>query len=163
MTNLRVRTAVSPLRRRFAAFPVALPTIDRLVAQERPEEPMHCLRPATVSATARGFLAAFPGVVMYAVKCSAEPAVLRALHAGGVSHFDCASISEVALVRQMFPAASIHFMHPVKARSAIREAWAQHGVRDFVLDSTEELAKLLHEIAATEVDSDLGLIVRLAL
>ena len=54
-------------------------------------------------------------------------------------------------------------MHPVKARGAIREAWARHGVRDFVLDSTEELAKILHETAATGVAGDLGLIVRLAL
>ncbi len=163
MTNLRVRNAVSPLRRRFAAFPVALPTVDRLVAAERPEEPMHCLRPATVTATARGFVEAFPGSVMYAVKCNAEPAVLRALHAGGVSHFDCASISEVALVRQIFPDADIHFMHPVKARGAIREAWARHGVRDFALDGADELAKILHETAATGASGPLGLIVRLAL
>jgi ornithine decarboxylase len=163
MTNLRVRNAVSPLRRRFATFPVALPTVDRLVAAERPEEPMHCLRPATVTATARGFIEAFPGSVMYAVKCNAEPAVLRALHAGGVSHFDCASISEVALVRQIFPDADIHFMHPVKARGAIREAWARHGVRDFALDGADELAKILHETAATGVSGALGLIVRLAL
>ena len=32
----------------------------------------------------------------------------------------------------MFPDAGIHFMHPVKARGAIREAWERHGVRDFV-------------------------------
>ena len=43
----------------------------------------------------------------------------------------------------MFPDAAIHFMHPVKARGAIREAWARHGVRDFVLDSADELAKIL--------------------
>ena len=71
--------------------------------------------------------------------------MLRAVNAGGVAHYDCASIAEIALVRQMFPDAVIHFMHPIKARSAIREAWARHGVRDFVLDSTEELAKILHE------------------
>jgi len=164
MTQLRVRSAVSPLRRRFDAVPhVALPTVDHLVATQRPEEPMHCLRPAAISATARDVVAAFPGAVMYAVKCNPEPAVLRALHAGGVAHFDCASISEVALVRQMFPDAAIHFMHPVKARGAIREAWARHGVRDFVLDSTEELAKILHETAATGVAGELTLIVRLAL
>jgi len=164
MTQLRVRSAVSPLRRRFDAVPhVALPTVDHLVATQRPEEPMHCLRPAAITATARDFVAAFPGAVMYAVKCNPEPAVLRALHAGGVAHFDCASISEVALVRQMFPDAAIHFMHPVKARGAIREAWARHGVRDFVLDSTEELAKILHETAATGVAGELTLIVRLAL
>jgi ornithine decarboxylase len=54
-------------------------------------------------------------------------------------------------------------MHPVKGRGAIREAWARHGVRDFVLDSAEELAKIRHEIAATGVAGELGLIVRLAL
>jgi len=163
MNNPRVRTAVSPLRRRFPAFPVALPSVDHLVAAERPEEPMHCLRPATVTANARAFVDAFPGVVMYAVKCNPEPAMLRALHAGGVTHFDCASINEVVLVRQMFPDAAIHFMHPVKARGAIREAWARHSVRDFVLDSADELAKILHETAATGVVGELGLIVRLAL
>jgi ornithine decarboxylase len=54
-------------------------------------------------------------------------------------------------------------MHPVKARGAIREAWERHGVRDFVLDSTAELAKIRAEIAATEVPGALGLIVRIAL
>jgi ornithine decarboxylase len=168
MNNSRVRTAVSPLRRRFAAWPTALPTVDRptvdhVVAMERPEEPMHCLRPAAITATAHDFLGAFPGTVMYAVKCNPEPAVLRALHAGGVAHFDCASIGEVVLVRQMFPDAAIHFMHPVKARGAIREAWARHGVRDFVLDSVEELTKIRAEIAATGVAGELGLVVRLGL
>jgi ornithine decarboxylase len=163
MNHLRVRGAVSPLRRRFAALADALPTVDHLVATQRPEEPMHCLRPATIRATARAFTDAFPGVAMYAVKCNPEPAVLRALHDGGVSHFDCASIGEVTLVRQMFPDAAIHFMHPVKARGAIREAWARHGVRDFALDSAEELAKIRQEIAATGVAGAPGLIVRLAL
>ena len=163
MTNLRVRTAVSPLRRRFPTAATALPSVDDLFATERPDVPMHCLRPAAIRAAADEFVQAFPGHVLYAVKCNPEPSVLRAIHAGGVTHFDCASIAEVALVRQMFPAASIHFMHPIKARSAIREAWARHGVRDFVLDSAEELAKILHEIAATGVEGELGLVVRLAL
>lgn len=163
MIRLRSRTAVSPLRRSFAPAPVLRPTVNELVAQTRPEEPMHCLRPATVTATAHAFVDAFPGDVMYAVKCNPEPTMLRALRDGGIRHFDCASMSEVRLVRQMFPDAVIHFMHPVKARGAIREAWAQHGVRDFVLDSTEELAKILAETAATGVPAPLGLIVRLAL
>ena len=167
MNNLRVRNAVSPLRRRFAAAhvapPGALPTVDHLVATHCPEEPMHCLRPTAITASAHAFVAAFPGTVMYAVKCNPEPTVLRALHDGGVSHFDCASINEVALVRQMFPDAAIHFMHPVKARGAIREAWGRHGVRDFVFDSAAELAKIREEIAATGVAGDVTLIVRLAL
>jgi ornithine decarboxylase len=163
MNALRVRTAVSPLFGRFAEQSVMLPTVDHLVATHRPEEPMHCLRPATITVTARDFVRAFPGATMYAVKCNPEPAVLRALHTGGIAHFDCASINEVNLVRQMFPDAAIHFMHPIKARGAIREAWERHGVRDFVLDTAEELAKLRQEITATGIAGEVGLIVRLAL
>jgi ornithine decarboxylase len=100
------------------------------------------------------------------VKCNPEPAVLRALWEGGVRHFDCASMAEVTLVRRLFPGAEIHFMHPVKSRSAIREAWVVNGVRDFVLDTPEELGKIIGELAAVDADglaAHLGLFVRLAL
>ncbi|WP_372617463.1 type III PLP-dependent enzyme [Falsiroseomonas sp.] len=158
MTDIRFRGAVTPLRRPTDPLPRR---VDALIARLRPEEPLHCLRPATIGAAARAFLAAFPGETLYAVKCNPEPAVLRALWAGGLRHFDCASINEVRLVRSMFADAAIHFMHPVKPRSAIREAWQRHGVRDFVLDSAAELAKLLQE---TEGGAGaLGLVIRLAL
>jgi ornithine decarboxylase len=172
MDLLRFRSAVSPLRRGsvstpnlrgFDPAPSLLPCVDDLIAVSQPEEPMHCLRPGVLAATANDFVAAFPGDVLYAVKCNPEPAVLRALWAGGVRHFDCASPAEVALVRTMFPDADTHFMHPVKARGAIREAWARHGVRDFAIDCAGELAKLREEIAATGVAGELGVIVRLAL
>jgi ornithine decarboxylase len=164
---VRTRQAVSPLRRPFRpqieAAPLHRPTVDQMIAADRPEEPVHCLRPAMVATTAAAFVAAFPGDVLYAVKCNPDPAMLRALHEGGVRHFDCASPQEIRLVRDMFPDADIHFMHPVKARGAIREAWAQHGVRDFVLDTQQELAKVLAETAATGETGALGLIVRIAL
>jgi ornithine decarboxylase len=164
MNRLRARSAVSPLHGRFVvASSDVLPPVNDLVAFERPEEPMHCLRPAAVTAATQAFVEAFPGDVMYAVKCNPEPVILRSVRAGGVDHFDCASIGEVRLVRQMFADASIHFMHPVKARGAIREAWAMHGVRDFVLSTHHELTKILDEIRATEAAGELGLIVRLAL
>jgi len=164
----RSRSAVSPLRRRFdtesvSTAPVVRPTVDQVVATDRPEEPVHCLRTGTLAATARAFVRDFPGDVLYAVKCNPEPAVLRALHAGGVRHFDCASMQEIRVVRGMFPDADIHFMHPVKARGTIRDAWAQFGVRDFVLDTADELAKISSEIAATGVAGALGLVVRIAL
>jgi ornithine decarboxylase len=162
MNRLRARSAVSPLYGRFTDAAV-LPTVTDLVSAERPEEPMHCLRPAAVTTATAEFVAAFPGDVMYAVKCNPEPVILRAVRAGGVTHFDCASIGEVRLVRQMFADATIHFMHPVKARSAIGEAWERHDVRDFVLDTPDELAKIRKETAATGVVGELGLIVRLAL
>lgn len=162
----RTRQAVSALRRSFApqnAAAALRPTVDEVIAADRPEEPVHCLRPAAAAATAAAFLEAFPGDVLYAVKCNPDPAMLRALHAGGVRHFDCASAQEIRLVRDMFPDADIHFMHPVKGRGAIREAWAQHGVRNFVLDTQQELDKILAEIAATGVDGELGLVIRIAL
>jgi ornithine decarboxylase len=138
-------------------------SVDALIAAERPEEPVHCIRPAIITATAATFVEAFPGDVLYAVKCNPDPAVLRALWAGGVRHFDCASPAEIALVRAMFPDAGIHFMHPIKARGAIRDAWAQFGVRDFVLDGEPELHKILESTAGHATDDGLGLIVRLAL
>jgi ornithine decarboxylase len=168
MSNLRVRSAVSPLRRRprdeiQATAPAAIHSVDALIAATRPEDPVHCIRPTVLAETARAFVADFPGDVLYAVKCNPDPAVLRALWAGGVRHFDCASSNEIVLVRQMFPGADIHFMHPIKARGAIREAWQRHGVRDFVLDSEAELLKIREEIAATGEPGAPGLIVRLAL
>lgn len=161
MDLIRARAAVAPLRRDLDAVS-ALPTVDALVAVARPEEPMHCLRPAAIAAASATFVQGFPGETLYAVKCNPEPAVLRAVWEGGVRHFDCASTAEVALVRTMFPDAGIHFMHPVKARGAIREAWQRHGVQDFVLDTAEEFEKILTETGG-DAAQGLGLFIRLAL
>jgi ornithine decarboxylase len=143
-----------------------LPVVDTVVAAARPADPLLCLRPAVIGAAARRFVDGFPGDVLYAVKCNPEPRVLRAVWAGGVRHFDCASLAEVALVRKLFPAAEIHFMHPVKARPAIRDAFHRYRVTDFAFDSADELAKILQETVPVGLVGDpptLGLFVRLAL
>jgi ornithine decarboxylase len=145
---------------------VVFPSVDAVVARTRPTDPVLCLRPAAIAAAARRFVESFPGDVLYAVKCNPELRVLRALWAGGVRHFDCASLGEVRLVRKLLPAAEIHFMHPVKARRAIHEAFHQYDVTDFALDSTDELAKILQETVPVGLVGDpptLGLFVRLAL
>jgi ornithine decarboxylase len=149
-------------------FPVTapvLPGVDDIVARLRPDEPLLCLRPDTVTSAARRFVAAFPGDVLYAVKCNPEPRVLEAVWAGGVRHFDCASLPEVALVRSVLPGAEIHFMHPVKGRSAIRGAFEDYGVTDFAFDSADELAKILQETVPLDLVGNppiLGLFLRLA-
>src|SRR5919108_2943548 len=143
----------------------SLPTIDAVVARARPSEPMHCLRPAAIAAASRRFVAAFLGDVLYAVKCNPEPRVLRAVWAGGVRHFDCASLPEIALVRKLLPQAEVHFMHPVKARHAIHAAFHDYGVTDFAFDSAEELEKILQEtvpVGLVGAPPTLGLFVRLA-
>jgi ornithine decarboxylase len=160
MSKLRSRVAVGPLRRPGPIPIPAVPAIDQLVAELRPAEPVYCIRPAILAATAARFVADFPGDVLYAVKCNPEPAVLRALWRGGVRHFDCASPAEIRLVRQLFAEAQIHYMHPIKASAFIRQAYFEYGVRDFSLDSLEEIDKI---VAATAGASDLGLYVRLAL
>src|SRR5512147_55825 len=159
MSKILAKSAVSPVRRRFDIVP-RLPGVDAIVAAEAPHEPLHCLRPKVIETAARTFVRAFPGSTLYAVKCNPEPRVLRALWTGGVRHFDCASPAEIALVRQMFPAAAIHYMHPVKSRAAIREA-QRHGVSDFALDSEPELYKIIAENEALAHDQR-GLFVRLA-
>jgi ornithine decarboxylase len=155
--------------RLFSARPqgrAVFPSIDAVVARTRPSDPLLCLRPAVIAGAARRFADHFPGDVLYAVKCNPEPRVLRALWAGGVRHFDCASLAEVALVRKLLPAAEVHFMHPVKSRPAIRDAFDVYGVTDFAFDSADELAKILQETVPVGLVGDppvLGFFVRLAL
>ena len=142
-----------------------LPAIDALVARDRPSEPLVCLRPAAIAAAARDFTAAFPGEVLYAVKCNPDVRTLRAVWAGGVRRFDCASLPEIALVRRELPQASVHFMHPVKARHAIAAAFHRYGVTDFALDSQDELEKIVQEtvpVGLVGTPPTLGLFVRLA-
>lgn len=130
-----------------------------LIAHKSPVDPVVGLRPHLISARARRVLAAFPGDVLYAVKCNDAPEVLQALWAGGVREFDTASIGEVRAVRRLLPQARCHFMHPVKSVGAIAEAYHEHGVRRFVFDHPDELAKI---VAATGCPADLELFVRLA-
>jgi ornithine decarboxylase len=134
--------------------------VDEAIAVMRPADPMHCLHPHALADSAAQFLRGFPGHAFYAVKVNPDPYVLKRLIDAGIRHFDVASLGEVKLVRGMFPNASLAFMHPVKGREAIRESYFDHGVRVFVLDSFDELRKILEE---TRNARDLTLFVRLTM
>jgi ornithine decarboxylase len=112
-----------------------------------------------VAAAAHWFQDKFQGDVFYAVKANPSPWVIETLTANGVNSFDVASIPEVELVSRHAPGARMAFMHPVKSRRAIAQAYFDHGVRIFALDTHEELAKILE---ATGNADDLALMVRLA-
>ncbi len=112
-----------------------------------------------MATAARWFQENFRGDVFYAVKANPSPWVIETLAANGVTSFDVASIPEIELVSQFAPGSRMAFMHPVKSRSAISQAYFDHGVRTFALDTHEELAKILD---ATGGAKDLNLIVRLA-
>ncbi|MDO8802777.1 type III PLP-dependent enzyme [Phenylobacterium sp.] len=130
-----------------------------LVRQRSPERPVAIARPDAVATAARWFQENFRGDVFYAVKANPSPWVIETLAANGVTSFDVASIPEIELVSQFAPGSRMAFMHPVKSRSAISQAYFDHGVRTFALDTHEELAKIMD---ATGGAKDLNLIVRLA-
>jgi ornithine decarboxylase len=125
-----------------------------------PEGPLAIARPHRVRAAGQWFRENFPGEIFYAVKANPSPWVLDALWAAGVRGFDVASEAEVKLVAERFGGqAKLAFMHPVKSRRAIGRAYHEYGVRTFVLDSEDELEKILAESNGAK---DLTLMVRLA-
>ena len=128
-----------------------------------PDEPIILNRPHAAARAARFFVEKFPGKSLYAVKANPSPDLLQILWDNGVTHYDVASIAEVRLVRATLPEAVLCFMHPVKAPSAIREAYHQHGVKTFSLDSVEELEKIVDACRddAGEPAQDLRLCIRL--
>ncbi|WP_294172185.1 type III PLP-dependent enzyme [uncultured Sphingomonas sp.] len=132
------------------------------IAKLKPVQPVTLLRPHAAHRAARFFVERFPGRSLYAVKANPSPDLLRVLWDAGVTHYDVASIGEVRLVSETLPAATLCFMHPVKAEEAIAEAYFEHGVRTFSLDTLEELGKIVEATARDGVPaSDLNLLVRL--
>ena len=140
-------------------YPDALAVVRDL----RPDEPVILNRPHAARRAARFFVEKFPGKVLYAVKANPAPDLIQVLWDAGVTHFDVASITEVRLVRGILPDAVLCFMHPVKTPAAIREAYFDHGVRTFSLDTVEELEKIIDACRGEdgEAPRDLRLCVRL--
>ncbi len=129
-----------------------------LVRERSPERPVAFARPGVVAVAARWFQDNFQGDVFYAVKANPSPWVIETLVKSGVNSFDVASVPEIELVAKYAPGARMAFMHPVKSRKAIAEAYHRFGVKTFALDTHEELQKILE---ATDGADDLTLIVRL--
>jgi len=131
----------------------------------QPEHPLVIFRPHALQRAARTFQKGFRGQILFAVKTNPEEHVLKALWEEGIRNFDVASLHEVAMVRGLLPEAELFFMHTIKSRKAIREAYHTYGVRNFSLDTHEELQKILEETRdgdGTQAD-DLALHVRLAI
>ncbi len=111
--------------------------------------PVYCVYPHVYQNSTQNFINGFPGRVLYAVKSNDEPAVVRAIHRSGVTDFDCASLSEIALVSNNCPGATCYFMVPVRPRGDARMAQQQYGVRHFVVDHPKGLELLASEIDMT--------------
>lgn len=128
------------------AMPSSFNTVEDLLQSHRPVEPVYCLYPHVYAANAAAFVAGFPGRVLYAVKANDHATVLQAIHAGGVRDFDCASLPEIAAVRETCAESTCYFMTPVRLRGAAAAAQRDYGVRHFMVDHPNGIALLENEI-----------------
>ncbi len=137
------------------------PSAVELVSARKPDRPVLGVRPHATARAARWFLDRFPGDVAYAYKANSSVFLIGALYGAGIRHFDVASLPELEDAATI-PGVELHFMHPVKSRSAIRRAY-DLGIRSFALDSEDELKKIVEETTGARGPArDLKLFVRIA-
>jgi len=134
-------------------------TVDELVSQLQPERPVYCIRKNSIHIASKTFQNKFPGKILYAVKTNPHPLVLKTIIESGIKNFDVASIKEIEAIRKVSPKAKCSYMHTVKSRESIKEAYFRLGVKTFSLDTKDELIKI---IESTNQAEDLELFVRVS-
>ena len=101
-------------------------TVDDLVNQLKPEGPVYCIRKKPIQVASKTFQNKFPGKILYAVKTNPHPEVLKTITKSGINNFDVASIKEIKDIKEINPKAKCFFMHTVKSRESIKEAYFKH-------------------------------------
>jgi len=134
-------------------------SVEDLINQLRPDKPVYCIRKKSILSASKFFQKKFPGKILYAVKTNPNSEVLKTLMKSGIDQFDVASIEEIKAVRKLNYSAKCSFMHTVKSRENIRDAYFKYGIKTFALDTKDELIKI---IESTSGAKDLELFVRVA-
>jgi ornithine decarboxylase len=134
-------------------------TVDELVSQLKPERPVYCIRKKSIHIASKNFQHNFLGKILYAVKTNPHPVVLKTIVESGIENFDVASIKEIEDIKRVSPNAKCSYMHTVKSRESIKEAYFKYGVKAYSLDTKDELIKI---IESTNQAKDLELFVRVA-
>ena len=134
-------------------------SVDKLVNQLKPVEPIYCIRKNSIQLASKYFQNKFPGKILYALKTNPNPIVLKTIVESGINNFDVASINEIETIRKISPNSICSYMHTVKSRESIKEAYFKHGIKTFSLDTKDELIKILE---STNQAKDLELLVRVA-
>ncbi|MGH1351400.1 MAG: type III PLP-dependent enzyme [Methyloligellaceae bacterium] len=129
-----------------------------LVRYGMPYRPVIATRPHLLRRAATFFMQHFPGKTLYAVKANDTPEVIEELYRAGIRAFDVASLTEIQQLKA-YDKAELYLMNPVKPRYVISEAYHNYGVRNFSLDSLDELNKILEETGNAK---DLNLFVRVS-
>ena len=134
-------------------------SVEDLVNQLKPDKPVYCIRKNSILSASSFFQKKFPGKILFAVKTNPHSEVIKTLIESGISQFDVASIEEIKAVKKFSETAKCSFMHTVKSRESINEAYFKYGVKTFALDTKDELIKI---IESTRNAKDLELFVRVA-
>ena len=134
-------------------------SVGELVNQLKPTKPVYCIRRKSIQLASKFFQNKFPGKVLYAVKTNPHPIVLKTIVESGIENFDVASIKEIEAIRKIKPNAKCSYMHTVKSRESIKEAYFKHKIKSFSLDTKDELVKIIEN---TNQAKDLKLFVRVA-
>ena len=134
-------------------------SVDELVNQLKPVEPIYCIRKNSIQLASKYFQNKFPGKILYALKTNPNPIVLKTIVESGINNFDIASIKEIETIRKISPNSVCSYMHTIKSRESIKEAYFKHGIKTFSLDTKDELIKILE---STNQAKDLELLVRVA-
>jgi len=134
-------------------------TVDDVVSQLKPERPVYCIRKKSIQIASKIFQNKFQGEILYAVKTNPHPEVIKTIIQSGIKNFDVASIQEIIDIRKINPNIKCSYMHTVKSRENIKEAYFKFGVKTFSLDTKDELIKI---IETTNQAKDLELFVRVS-
>ena len=134
-------------------------SVEELINQLKPEKPVYCIRKNSIKSATKYFLTNFPGKILYAVKTNPHPEVIEEIIESGINQFDVASIEEIKTIRKLSKSAKCSYMHTVKSRESIQEAYFNHEIKTFSLDTKDELIKI---IECTNNAKDLELFVRVS-
>ena len=134
-------------------------SVEDLINQLRPDKPVYCIRKKSILSASKYFQKKFPGDILYAVKTNPNSEVIKTLLKSGISQFDIASIAEIKAVRKFSQTAKCSYMHTVKSKESISEAYFKYGIKTFSLDTKDELIKI---IESTGNARDLELFVRVS-
>ena len=108
-------------------------SVEELVNQLKPEKPVYCIRKSSIESAVKVFKKNFSGTVLYAVKTNPHPEVIKTIIDSGIDQFDVASIEEIKSIRNFSHTAKCSYMHTVKSRESIQEAYFVHGIKSFSL------------------------------
>ena len=112
-------------------------SVEELANQLKPDKPVYCIRKNSILSASSFFQKRFPGNILYAVKTNPHSEVIKTLLKSGIKQFDVASIEEIKAIRKYDQTAKCSFMHTIKSRESISEAYFKFGIKTFALDTKD--------------------------